>query len=676
MPFGAELLDAGGTRFRLWAPAATQVWLLLEGMPSGTRRTMDRLDGGWHELVLAEAGAGTRYRYVINGGGDDAVQDDGAGDGAAGSELAVPDPASRSNPDDVHGASQVIDPHAYSWSDMNWRGRSWSEAVVYELHVGTFTPEGTFAAAVQRLPELAALGITAIELMPVADFPGRRGWGYDGVLHYAPDAAYGTPDELKQLIDLAHGLGLMVLLDVVYNHFGPEGNYLHGWCPQFFNPQHHTPWGAAINFDGALNRPVRDFYVHNALYWIEEYHFDGLRLDAVHAIRDDSETHIVCEIGRALRDGPGRERQVHLVLENDANQARWLTRDAQGTPTCATAQWNDDFHHAAHVLVSGETDGYYADYIDEAGRALDCFGRALAEGFIYQGQPSTFREGALRGEPSAHLGPDAFVAFLQNHDQIGNRAFGERLHTFAGPRRLNAAYACLLLSPQIPMLFMGEEFAASTPFLYFCDFGPELAQAVTRGRRDEFKRFAAFADERARERIPDPNAGSSFEACKLRWDERERSPHAERLALIGELLALRHRHLVPRIADIGSGGRYRVEGDLLRVEWPLSDGSVWHLLACFSDHDTEVADSSARQTIYSCGVQAAGAGRTRLEPGAVLVSTGAPDEPMGAPGALASAPDALKGAPDALVGAPDASPGTVNVSAAPPWSASSGATDA
>ena len=653
MPFGAELLDEGGTRFRLWAPSAVQVQLLLEPIGGDSRHTMDRVPGGWHELVVAGAGAGTRYRYLVEGddgehgagevaagereAGEREAGEGAAGEGAAGEGenaarlpaapgLAVPDPASRFNPDDVHGASEVIDPLAYSWGDASWRGRPWHEAVVYELHVGTFTPEGTFSAAARRLPELAALGITAIELMPVADFPGRRNWGYDGVLHFAPDASYGTPDDLKELVDRAHGAGLMVLLDVVYNHFGPEGNYLHGWCPQFFNGRHQTPWGAAINFDGELNRPVRDFFLHNALYWVEEYHFDGLRLDAVHAIRDDSEAHIVCEIGQALRDGPGRERQVHLVLENDANQARWLERDARRVPRCATAQWNDDFHHAAHVLASGEADGYYADYIDAKGSALDGFGRALAEGFVYQGQPSSFREGAQRGEPSAHLPPEAFVAFLQNHDQIGNRAFGERLHAFADPRRVTAAYACLLLSPQVPMLFMGEEFAASTPFLFFCDFGPELAQAVTQGRRDEFRRFAAFADEGARERIPDPNEESTFGACKLLWNEREQAPHSERLALTRELLAVRHRQLVPRIEAVRSGGRYSVDEGLLHVRWPLTDGGAWHLLAHFGEHDLELAQGPGRSAIYSLEADAVGVDRVRLRPGAVIVSIGAADE--------------------------------------------------
>jgi maltooligosyltrehalose trehalohydrolase len=460
-----------------------------------------------------------------------------------------------------------VDPGAYTWRHAGWRGRPWEEAVVYELHVGTFTPEGTFAAARERLAELAALGITAIELMPVADFPGTRNWGYDGVLQYAPDASYGTPNDLKALVDEAHGHGLMVLLDVVYNHFGPDGNYLHAYCPQFFNAKRKTPWGAAINFDGEGSRTVRDFYLHNALYWVEEYAFDGLRLDAVHAIRDDSDTHIVCEIARALRAGPGRERAVHLVLENGANQARFLG-------PCGTAQWNDDLHHAAHVLVTGETDGYYADYAE---RPLERFGRALAEGFVYQNDPSAFRDGERRGEPSAHLPSTAFVSFLQTHDQVGNRALGERLHALGDAARERAALACLLLSPHVPMLFMGEEYAATTPFLYFCDFGLALAKAVAAGRREEFSRFAAFADPKARAAIPDPGSMDTFARSKLDWPCRARAPHRERLALVGELLRLRREHVVPRLAGMPKGGRYAVQDGVLRVSWMLGDRSTLHL---------------------------------------------------------------------------------------------------
>ena len=525
---------------------------------------------GWHELVMPDAAAGSRYRYVV-------------GDG-----LAVPDPASRCNPDDVQGASLVVDAEAYDWQDGGWSGRPWHEAVVYELHVGCFTPEGSYAAAAERLPELAALGITAVELMPLADFPGARGWGYDGVLPFAPDASYGTPEDLKRFVDRAHGLGLMVLLDVVYNHFGPEGNFLHAYCPPFFNPAHQTPWGAAINFDGASNAPVREFFIHNALYWVEEFHVDGLRLDAVHAIRDDSTVHIVADIACALRDGPGRQRHVHLVLENEANEARHL--GASG----ADAQWNDDLHHAVHVLVTGEADGYYADHADAP---LQRLGRCLAEGFDYQGQPSPLRGGAARGTPSGHLPPTAFVSFLQNHDQIGNRAFGERIGMLAqdasARRRLDAAYACLLLSPQVPLLFMGEEWDASTPFLYFCDFRDDkLAAAVREGRRAEFKRFKAFEDETARARIPDPNAESTFLASELRWDERARGGHAERLALIGRLLALRRDRLGAHLADARGGGRWRVDGgEVLHLEWPFGNDRRWQLVANFGSVPAPMADN-------------------------------------------------------------------------------------
>ncbi len=342
MPFGAAVEAGGGVRFALWAPSAGAVVLELldRAAPAHTVAAalpLQRAADGWHTLHVAQAGAGDRYRFRVAHG------------------LAVPDPASRCNPDDVHAASAVVDPRAYRWRDRAWRGRPWREAVIYELHVGTFSAEGTFAAAAARLPALAELGITAIELMPVADFPGRRNWGYDGVLPFAPDAAYGTPDELKALVDSAHGLGLMVFVDVVYNHFGPDGNYLHAYCPEFFNPARATPWGAAINFDGDRARTVRDFFVHNALYWVEEFHVDGLRMDAIHAIRDDSAAPIVREICAALRDGPGRARQVHVVVENDANEAALLGRDRVGVPAAATAQWNDDFHHAAHVLLTGET---------------------------------------------------------------------------------------------------------------------------------------------------------------------------------------------------------------------------------------------------------------------------------------------------------------------------------
>ena len=559
MPFGAEVRADGATRFRLWAPAARRVEVSIEAQGKRETLPLRAAEDGWHELVQSGIGAGARYRFVLENG------------------LAVPDPASRFNPDDVHGPSEVIDPSAYAWRDAKWRGLPWEQAVVYEMHIGTFTPEGTFAAARTRLAELAALGITALELMPVADFPGRRNWGYDGVLQYAPDSSYGRPEDMKALVDEAHALGLMVLLDVVYNHFGPEGNYLHAYSPQFFDSGRETPWGAAINFDGSDARVVRDFYIHNALYWLNEYHLDGLRLDAVHAIRDRSVPDIVNEIAKAMRDGPGRERHVHLVLENDRNESRLLERSPSGDPLIATAQWNDDVHHALHVVATGENDGYYADYTEAP---LAQLGRALAEGFVFQGQPSAFRGGTPRGEASSHLPPAAFISFLQTHDQVGNRAFGARLHALADPARERAALACLLLAPQIPMLFMGEEYAAATPFLFFCDFGAELAAAVREGRRAEFARFAAFGDPAARGRIPDPGALATFEASKLRWEERRLTPHAERLALVRELIGLRRKHIVPRLAGTRSGHPEIVDG-VLCVTWTMGDGAVLRLLAHF-----------------------------------------------------------------------------------------------
>ncbi len=610
MPFGAQALSAGGTRFRLWAPSSEHVELQLIDAASRACRDMRAVQDGWHELVVRDAHAGDRYKFVVH---LDAAP-----------PLAVPDPASRSNPDGVHGASAVVDPHSFTWREASWCGRPWSEAVLYELHVGTFTPEGTFAGARRRLPDLAALGITALQLMPLAAFAGGRNWGYDGVLPFAPASCYGSPNELKELIDAAHSLGLMVLLDVVYNHFGPDGNYLHAYCPEFFNHAHRTPWGTAINFDGRKNRTVRDFFLHNALFWVEEYRFDGLRLDAVDAIRDRSTPDIVREIARALREGPGREgpggrRHLHLILENNANQARYLERDSNGQPIYATAQWDDDVHRVLHVLTTGETDGYYADY---AAAPLEHLGRSLTEGFSYQGEYSPFWNGS-RGEASGHLPPSAFVGFLQNHDMIGNRAFGNRIDTMADERLLAAAYVCLLLAPQVPMLFMGEEFAASTPFLFFCDFGAELAQAISNGRHREFERFAAFSDAAVRARVPDPNAATTFAQSKLRWDETERPPHRKRLALVRELLALRKRHLMARLTGSVHGGGYQIEKSVLRVRWKLGDGVRWHLLAHFGSQDYRLTGLPPGEWIYAVGVHRDGDGSdagARLEAGAALVT--------------------------------------------------------
>jgi len=557
MPFGAELRE-DGTAFRLWAPGAARVELMRDSADGSAAIDMRAQQDGWYERVVEGIAADAAYAFRIDGA------------------TTVPDPASRANPDGVHERSVVVDPAAYRWRDGGWRGRPWCEAVVYELHVGTFTAEGTFAAAVHRVDELVDLGVTAVELMPVAAFPGTRNWGYDGVLPFAPAACYGTPADLKHLVDEAHARGLMILLDVVYNHFGPEGNYLHVYAPQFFNPRHQTPWGAAINFDADGSRVVRDFFIHNALYWLEEFHFDGLRLDAVHAIADDSPRHIVTELAARVRTAFGDKRLVHLVLENDRNQAAWLGRDAEGHAKLATAQWNDDVHHAMHVLATGEHDGYYADYAE---RPLAHFGRALAQGFAFQGDYSPYRE-ARRGEPSAALPPLAFVSFLQNHDQVGNRAFGERIAALADPRALRALVCAMLLSPQVPLLFMGEEFAAPSPFLFFCDFGPDLADKVREGRRNEFTRFARFRDPSVREAIPDPNAIETFMASKLEWSESTHGLRSSWRTFYHECLARRRQHIVPLLEAIEHAGTFSAEGTLLRVEWRAGDRCL-HIVGNF-----------------------------------------------------------------------------------------------
>ncbi len=544
LPQGATLQE-DGVHFRLWAPACEYVDIAFEG--SGEVLRMQPCGDGWHEAKSHSARAGTLYRFVLPDG------------------LRVPDPASRFQPHDVHGPSEVIDPEAYAWADGAWAGRPWHEAVVYELHVGSFTVDGTFRAAITRLDYLRSLGVTAIELMPIADFPGRWSWGYDGALLYAPDSSYGRPEDLKALVDAAHARGLMVLLDVVYNHFGPDGNYLSVYAPQFFTERHHTPWGAAINYDGECSGIVRRFVIENALYWIEEFHLDGLRLDAVHAIIDDSPMHLLHELAECVRAVAG-DRPVHLVLENERNAASRLQRDANGIPCHYTAQWNDDLHHVLHVAATGEAHGYYADYLGD----IEKLGRALAEGFAFQGEVMTYR-GAPRGEPCAGLPPTAFVGFIQNHDQVGNRAFGERITAIAVPETVRAIAAVYLLLPQVPMLFMGEEWGAAQPFPFFCDFTGELAEAVRQGRRKEFARFPAFRDAAAQARIPDPQASATFLAAKLDWSAPDKPPHAAWLAWYRRLLTVRHTMIVQRIPLIGSAARYELVGDgAVLVRWRLS----------------------------------------------------------------------------------------------------------
>ncbi len=556
MSFGAQVLPSG-TRFRLWAPDCERVTLVIEDGADETALAMAPCAAGWFEHTVPGAGAGTRYRFEVKDG------------------LRVPDPASRFNPDDVHSASEVIDPAAFDWQDGTWQGRPWEEAVLYELHVGTFSPQGTYEGVRERLDYLAGLGVTAIELMPVGDFPGARNWGYDGVLPFAPDSRYGRPEQLKALIQAAHMRGMMVLLDVVYNHFGPEGNYLHAYASPFFTARHHTPWGDAINFAGPSSREVREFFIHNALYWLEEYHLDGLRLDAVHAIADTSPRHLLSELAERVHAAMGRERQVHLILENDANEAAYLDGDHY------VAQWNDDLHHALHVLLTGETDGYYADYADDP---IHHLGRCLAEGFAYQGEISAYRGRSRRGQPSAHLAPLAFVSFLQSHDQVGNRAFGERIGNLASADAVRAATAVYLLAPGIPMLFMGEEFFARSPFLFFSDFGDGFKEAVTQGRLREFGRFRRFNDLSPQAAIPDPNREQTFLACKLDWASLDEPGQAAWLAYYRELLRLRQEFIVPRLRGMaGHVGRFSVLARrALHAAWRLGDGKTLHLVANLS----------------------------------------------------------------------------------------------
>ncbi len=524
-PHGAIMLDAQHTRFALWAPDAFYVSVELE---DGKSIAMLPQADGWFEVEI-KCPAGTRYHYNIDGEND------------------VPDPASRAQAQDVHGWSVVVDPLAYQWRHSHWQGRPWHEAVIYELHVGAL---GGYAAVQKQLPRLAELGVTAIELMPLAQFPGERNWGYDGVLPYAPHASYGSPEQLKQLIDSAHEHGLAVILDVVYNHFGPDGNYLGQYAKGFFQEDVHTPWGAGIDFD---RREVRDFFLDNALMWLLEYRFDGLRLDAVHAI-DNPE--FLKELAHRVRQQVDTGRHVWLVLENELNQASLLKNDFD-------AQWNDDFHNVLHVLLTGETDAYYSDFAQNPTEQL---ARCLGEGFIYQGH--TTRHGHERGEPSGDLPPSAFVAFLQNHDQIGNRAMGERLHQLCSPQALKAATTLLLLSPMIPLLFMGDEVNAEEPFLFFTDHHGELAEAVREGRRNEFADFAAFKDPQKREHIPDPNALPTFLQSAPAFTENQ---HAQ---FYRQLLSLRHQQIVPHLPGSVALGAQVLGQGAVSARWRLGNGSV------------------------------------------------------------------------------------------------------
>ncbi len=524
---GAWPAAGGAVEFRIWAPDIGQMELVLDG----TVLPMLRQPDGLH-WVRTTAVQGDRYRFRLPDGSE------------------VPDPASRWQPEGVEGPSAVLAEDAHAWQTQDWGGVAWPDMVIYEVHVEA---AGGFAALTAQLPMLAATGITAIELMPVAQFPGSRNWGYDGVFPYAPAQAYGGPDALKRFVDAAHAAGLAVLLDVVYNHFGPQGNHLAQYAKGFFHSGRSTPWGEAIDFE---QPHVQHFFIDNALMWLQEYRFDGLRLDAVHAIDDDR---FLQQLSDAIRAEVPR---AHLVLENERNQARWLRGAYQ-------AQWNDDFHNALHVLLTGEHEGYYAAY---AGRAEALLARCLAEGFAWQGE--TNLQGRPRGEPSGDLPPSRFVVFAQNHDQVGNRALGERLNQLVAPQALRMATALTVLTPMVPMLFLGEPWQATSPFLFFTDYQAPLDEAVREGRRREFAGFSGFTDAASRARIPDPNDPATLQASYVP------PPGAgfaaqQSLAWLRDLLALRRRCLQPGLDQARSLGATVLGTGAVQAGWQLPAGQWW-----------------------------------------------------------------------------------------------------
>ena len=508
---GAEAGD-GGTHFRVWTPKGPGVEVVLEsGAAAGTHALAAEADGYFAGRV-AGAAAGDRYRYRLDGG------------------SPLPDPASRFQPEGPHGPSQVVDPSAFRWTDRGWKGVALPGQVIYELHVGTFTREGTWAAAADQLAELADFGVTVVEVMPVADWPGRFGWGYDGVNLFAPTRLYGTPDDMRRFVDRAHGCGLGVILDVVYNHFGPDGNYLPEFAAAYFNPDRANEWGDGINLDGPDSGPVREFFRANAAYWVDEFHLDGLRLDATQAIRDDSPTHLLAEIEDAVRLA-ANGRSTIVVNENEPQHAK-LARRREAGGYGLDGMWNEDFHHTAMVALTGRGEAYYTDHTGSAQEFVSC----AKYGFLYQGQRYAWQE-ARRGTPALDLPPWAFVNYIQNHDQVANSGHGRRCHRVTSPGRFKAATACLLLFPGTPMLFQGQEFAAGTPFFFFADTGPELGAKVKAGRVEFMSQFRSMDRPDLAAWLPDPCDPATFERCKL--DFRDRDRHAPLYRLHKDLLRLR-----------------------------------------------------------------------------------------------------------------------------------------
>ena len=562
--FGA-LIAAGSVLFRVHAPQAREMRLVLHGGPaSGEHRMTRDADGVW-ALALPQIQAGQRYAYRI----DDLPE--------------RPDPASRFQPLGVHGPSEVVDPRAYAWTDASWRGVDPGALVVYELHVGTFCDPGTFPGVAQHLPALRELGITAIELMPVADFAGGRGWGYDDAALYAPSRAYGHPDDLRALVDRAHGLGIAVMLDVVYNHLGPEGAYLAAFNPQFLSSTHRTPWGSAVNLDGAGSDMVRRFLIDNAVHWVNEYHLDGLRLDATHALVDTSRRHFVRELADAVRASvPG-----HVVIHaEDARNLNNIVRAGGDHAWGLDGVWADDFHHVVRRMVAGDSQGYYADYEG----TCDELARTIRQGWLFTGGHSEYRNGARGTDPSA-VPMNRFIVCLQNHDQVGNRALGDRLHHRVDAATWRALSLLLLTAPMTPLIFMGQEWAASTPFQFFSDLGPPFGALVTKGRRDEFRIFPEFADDAA-SGIPDPQSPATFEASRLRWDERTTRGHAEVLALYRDLLALRRAELALQASGEAAGDAVVLDPDTIGVRRHAADETMWIVVRLRGSGDVDLSKAS------------------------------------------------------------------------------------
>ena len=515
LPVGAEVQPAGGVHFRVWAPAARRVELVHESATGSRIVALVPETDGYHAALVQEAEPGTRYRFRLDGG-----------------DRLYPDPASRFQPDGPHECSQVIDPADFAWTDADWRGKPLAGSVLYEMHIGTFTREGTWRAAMDALPRLAGLGIDVLEVMPVAEFCGLYGWGYDGVDLFAPTRLYGGPDDMRAFVDRAHALGLAVILDVVYNHLGPDGAYLKPFAREYFSDRYHNEWGEPLNFDGPRREGVRELFVANAGYWIDEFHLDGLRLDATQQVFDASPTHVLADITRRVREAaPGRTTLV--IAENEPQHVQLVAPESNGGHGM-DGLWNDDFHHSATVASTGHNEAYYTDYLGSAQELLS----AARHGYLYQGQRYKWQS-KRRGTSTRGVPPAAFVNYVQNHDQVANSGQGLRLHALTSPGRLRAITAFLMLAPGTPMLFQGQEWAASAPFLFFADHKDELARAVRKGRAGFVSQFPSVASPAARERLDDPCSIETFRRCKLDVAECDRPGHAEVLALHRDLIRLR-----------------------------------------------------------------------------------------------------------------------------------------